>query len=124
MKPFDLNLAKQGHPVCTRDGKPVRIICFNMKTENDQKIVALIDKGDYETIAHYYRNGHLLSYNTQNDADLMMAPEKHEGWVNVYSFDKRRYSTDSIIHLNKEDAISSSLGNDRLIATVKIEWEE
>lgn len=34
MKPFDLELAKQGHPVCTRDGKDVRIICFDAKGPN------------------------------------------------------------------------------------------
>lgn len=26
MKPFNLELAKQGHPVCTRDGQKVRIV--------------------------------------------------------------------------------------------------
>ena len=29
MKPFDLELAKQGYPVCTRDGREVRIVHKN-----------------------------------------------------------------------------------------------
>jgi hypothetical protein len=28
MLPFDLELAKQGHPVCFRDGTPCRILSF------------------------------------------------------------------------------------------------
>ncbi len=28
-KPFDLEAAKNGAPVVTRDGQPVRIICFD-----------------------------------------------------------------------------------------------
>lgn len=40
MKKFDLELAKQGHPVQTRNGRPVRIICWDRKSE--YPIVALI----------------------------------------------------------------------------------
>lgn len=40
MKPFNLELAKQGHPVITRNGKKARIICFDRKGE---PIVALIE---------------------------------------------------------------------------------
>lgn len=31
LKPFDLEAAKAGKPVCTRDGRKARIICFNAK---------------------------------------------------------------------------------------------
>lgn len=40
LKPFDLEAAKQGKPVCTRDGRKARIICFDAKGNNP--IVALI----------------------------------------------------------------------------------
>ena len=30
-KPFNLEEAKAGRPVCTRNGQEVRIICFNAK---------------------------------------------------------------------------------------------
>lgn len=32
MKEFDLEKAKAGHPVCTRNGNKARIICFDRKT--------------------------------------------------------------------------------------------
>jgi hypothetical protein len=31
IKPFDLEAAKNGAPVCTRDGRDVRIVCFDTK---------------------------------------------------------------------------------------------
>lgn len=34
LKPFDLNSAKAGKPVCTRDGRKARIICFDVKVIN------------------------------------------------------------------------------------------
>jgi hypothetical protein len=46
MKEFDLELAKAGHPVCTRDGKPVRIVCFDAK--GDYPIVGLEYNTDLE----------------------------------------------------------------------------
>lgn len=124
MKPFDLEKAKAGKPVCTRDGKPVRILCYDRVSTENYCIVALIKISDnYEDIKSYTTDGHYYG-GKEHDNDLMMAPVKHEGWVNVYSSDKKHYSIDSIIQLTKEDAISFSSGNDRLIATVKIEWEE
>ena len=41
MKPFDLELAKKGHPVCTRDGRDARIICYDAKT-GEYPIIALV----------------------------------------------------------------------------------
>lgn len=41
MKPFNLEEAKAGKPICTRDGLLARIICFNRQGDN-KPIVALI----------------------------------------------------------------------------------
>ena len=41
-KPFDLEQAKAGKPVCTRDGRKARIICFDTKTLGDYPIIALV----------------------------------------------------------------------------------
>ena len=40
LKPFDIQKAREGKPVCTRDGRKARIICFNRK--GDMPITALI----------------------------------------------------------------------------------
>lgn len=42
-KPFDLEQAKAGKPVYTRDGHKARIICFDAKLEN-YSIIALVKK--------------------------------------------------------------------------------
>lgn len=44
LKHFDLEASKQGKTVCTRDGQKVRIICFDLKSE--QPIVAAISQND------------------------------------------------------------------------------
>ena len=38
--------AKAGKPVCTRDGRKARIICFNTKTLCDYPIIALVENAD------------------------------------------------------------------------------
>ena len=50
LKPFDLEAAKAGKPVCTRDGRKVRIICFDRINGDYYKIVACVTAfdGDFE----------------------------------------------------------------------------
>ena len=81
LKPFDLNAAKAGKPVCTRDGRKARIICFDMKGEHP--IVALIEEYNTEKIGWYYDNGKYLSNGEESPIDLMMLPEKQEGWMYI-----------------------------------------
>lgn len=40
-KPFDLEQAKAGKPVCTRDGRKARIICFDLKNGNHPIVAAI-----------------------------------------------------------------------------------
>ena len=85
LKPFDLDKAKEGKPVCTRDGRKARIICFDSLSDDDKHpIIALVEnKEGYEDIHRFTDNGKRLV--TENDArDLMMLPEKKEGWTNIY----------------------------------------
>ena len=73
MKPLDLKAAKAGEPVITRDGRDVRIICFNMK-QNPLLIVALVDHGDYEKVQLYTSDGKFNYDNIYSDYDLFMKP--------------------------------------------------
>ena len=52
LKPFDLEAAKAGKPVCTRDGRKARIICFNAK--RDAPIIALVTTNYGKEIAFDY----------------------------------------------------------------------
>ena len=136
MKEFDYEKAKAGAPVCTREGRPARIICWDYKEygrlEADEKfpIMALVkfDKGERPYL--YRENG----TTADNRRDLMMAPVKHEGWVNIY----RTGDASVTPHVYgpvwpdeasaKENAKESTTFIDTHIAnhvtTVKIEWEE
>ena len=42
MKKFDIEQAKHGAPVCTRDGREVRILCMDRICNNGMKIIALV----------------------------------------------------------------------------------
>ena len=75
----------------------------------------------YEIIESYTTDG-CCSSNQQDSIDLFFAPEKHEGWVNVYKEDKF-YNVGNLFS-SKEDALAVTKGYNVYVATIKIEWEE
>lgn len=75
MKDFDLEAAKRGAAVCTRDGKPVRILCFN-RAGSMYPIIALRTIGESEAFSSYTEDGgEHVSY--RGDADLMMLDDDY-----------------------------------------------
>lgn len=112
LKPFSLELAKAGKPVCTRDGRKARIICFDAKGE--KPIIALIANGNSEDVNYYYITGKVRFLDKEDGNDLMMLPEKKEGWVNVYK--------DSVYDTKNEALIGRS--GRGYIDTIKVSWEE
>ena len=133
MKEFDLEKAKDGAPVCTREGRKVRIVCFDVKGDK-YPILALAENpnGVDEDIMWYTRDGKYydpeLDFGQSVD-DLMMATTKHEGWVNIYR-NEGVYNIAPRVHSSKERA--RSLASDYIDmdkrfdydATIHIEWEE
>ena len=116
LKPFDIQKAREGKPVCTRDGRKARIICFDTINEINYPIIALIEGFGYETLCYYNEGGKAHFGNT---FDLMMLPEKKEGWVNVYKgglLDTKSYPS------RKEAYAKASL--EYYVDTIKINWEE
>lgn len=126
LKPFDLEAAKAGKLVCTRDGRKARIISFDRKflfKGVSYPIIALVeDTAKEETIYGYNEKGKVL---IEDDAtykdDLMMLPQKKEGWINIY---KDFEDTVCCAYLTKEDALKNRSIEDGYITTIKIEWEE
>ena len=113
LKPFDIQKAREGKPVCTRDGRKARIICFDQK--DIAPIVGLVTGLDgRESIYAFYKDGRVSSQKERVD-DLMMLPEKKEGWVNVYK--------DSVYD-TKDDALIGRSEIRGYIDTIKISWEE
>ena len=121
LKPFDIQKAREGKPVCTRDGRKARIICFDRK--DNTPIVALIECVNHTEILQCVHNdGKCFHYDTSNN-DLMMLPEKKEGWVNLYREEDNTIET-SMIRDNYDDAKTSISSSRNYITTVKIQWEE
>lgn len=123
LKPFDLEAAKAGKPVCTRDGRKARIICFDAKC--NKPIVALIYDCNKETVLQYLENGRFF-VDQIDKYDLMMFPQKKEGWVNVYkSYNVgKKIPCMASIYPTKEEAKKSSVVGFDYVDTVNIEWEE
>jgi hypothetical protein len=118
LKEFDLEAAKQGKPVCTRDGRKARIICFDAK--DNKPIVALIYDCKKEIVLQYLENGRSFVDEISN-YDLMMLPEKKEGWLNIY---KNFEDTVCCVYPTEKEALEDGETEKDYITTIKIEWEE
>ena len=123
LKEFNLEAAKSGKPVCTRDGRKARIICFDAKCT--LPIIALVtNTGGNESLIRYYSNGSFTNLN-EAGCDLMMLPEKKEGWVNLYRDEEsKRVYCGEFIFSEREKAEKHYECNDTKVATVFVNWEE
>ena len=122
LKPFDLEAAKSGKPVCTRDGRKARIVCWDMRGLFSIAAVITGENSDY--VLGFTKEGRHYP-NKEDYNDLMMLSEKKKGWVNVYhglSISERVCG--NIVFNTKEEAIQYAQDDDGYITTVKIEWEE
>lgn len=125
MKPFNLEeyLKNPSQKVVTRDGREVRIICTDMKSE--YPLIALVtDKKDNtESPFVYTKNGRYFFEETNND--LFFAPIKREGWVNIYKGVNERYPSyaGQSIYKSEIEALKNKCDGN-YITTTKIEWEE
>ena len=125
LKPFDLEAAKLGKPVCTRDGRKARIICFDKRNnKTEYPIIALVETDEMEEIFLYTDNGEYLKDKCDDERDLMMLPEKKTMWANIYRNKTNNYVFGEL-YPTEEIAIESKATMERdYITTVKIEWEE
>ena len=122
LNPFDLEAAKAGNPVCTRDGRKARIICFDYKGDsNAYPILALISTINSrgvpsEIIAKYTEDGRFVKYNNvEYNEDLMMLPQKKEGWIIIHK--EAIYDKETAEKIARETTAN-------VIRIQKIEWEE
>ena len=123
-KPFDLEKAKAGEPVMTRDGCKARVICFDCEVV-DFPLVALVTdpESGTETLETYRADGCYTIAMAVTDLDLVMAPIKKEGWMNIYSHDGGVFASvrGGPIFATKELADENT--NDSRIACMRVEWE-
>ena len=119
MKQFNLEeyLKNPSRKVVTRTGIPVKIHCTNFAT--CKPVIAEISGRGYSQ--SFTKEGRYFGDTDDSGEVLFFAPEKHEGWVNVYKDGDHFYSSMDILKTKEEaEALSCS----SCIATVKVEWEE
>lgn len=112
LKEFNLEAAKAGKPVCTRDGRKARIICFDLNNKNFP-IVAIINCDTEENAYQYDIDG--VCDEHDNNLNLMMIPKKKEGWIIIHK--EAIYDKETAEKIAKETTAD-------VIRIQKIEWEE
>ena len=126
MEQFSLEkyLANPSRKVVTRNGRNVRIVCTDMKYK-DYPILALEEIPDYnsEYVYAFTKDGNYLIDNLSIH-DLFFAPEKHEGWINVYRYSDGGHAYAGAVYDSKEDAEKRKIIDENYVTTIKIEWEE
>lgn len=128
MKPFDLEAAKRGEPLITRDGRPAWFIgeipdCVNPVCP----VVAYIN--DSPVIPFVYRSNGMQLRDEETEFDLFMAPDKKTRWLTVWSYAESCRGYASLLSDTKNDAINladrmQKDGKRVLIEAMPIEWEE
>ena len=122
MEEFSLEkyLKNPNRKVVTRDGRSVRIVCTNRLDEN-YPVIALVNDEYTEKCYSYSEFGKDI-VNTDCELDLFFAPEKKEGWINLFKVNST--ITAGEVYNTKEEAESAVLCSLVHISTVKVEWEE
>ena len=115
MKPFNLEAAKAGAPLVTRDGRPAKFIAHVGEAQPSQRLVVLIDGGVY---TKFESGGYSNSPAHVSPNDLFMAPVKRTVWVNLYT------QHAAIWHDTEKEANDSTRGNRLGGRTWPIEIEE
>lgn len=112
LKEFNLEAAKAGKPVCTRNGRKARIICFDLNNKNFP-IVAIINCDTEENAYQYDIDG--ICDEHDNNLNLMMSSEKKEGWIIIHK--EAIYDKETAEKIARETTAN-------VIRIQKIEWEE
>ena len=126
MKAFSLEeyLKNPSKKVVTKEGKTIkRILCTDAR--GNYPIVALIEEDYYDNVFSYTKDGNLYDGKT-NPYDLFFAPEKHEGWLNIYRSDECGFfMRGKSPYKSKEKADKVAKANPKtFFTTIKVEWEE
>ncbi len=80
---FNKEKAMKGEPVCTRDGKRVRIVCWNVRNDNFPILALVMDKDGREHPYAYTDNGRVVTGGLRLESDLVMY-DKNETKKKMY----------------------------------------
>ena len=120
MKQFNVEEYRKNpsRKVVTRDGRNVTIHCINCV--GFRPVIAEIEGEDYSL--DFNKNG-IHCRGISND-DLFFAPEKHEGWINLYKNEDGISWISPNYFASKKEAEEEGKTRTCSVTTVKIEWED
>lgn len=117
MKEFDLEAAKAGAKLQTRDGRQARIVCYDVNNKDYPLIVLITNKENNKELPYLYtidgRNN--INYINQDDFDLVIAPQTYIKYSNFYRdtngniwngvwYDTIEKAKDNVYYDNVEDS--------------------
>lgn len=117
-KPFDLEKAKAGEPIITREGESATFVAYIPECASGHRLIVYIH--GRETTTDYFDSGKFLN-GGENLLDLFMAPKKIKRWVNVFS--EERY----VAYTTAEQAAvydTCAMDSAKRIACIEVEFEE
>lgn len=127
MKPFNLEEAKAGKPVVTRDGHKAEIIKWDFNSPSGYSLIVVVTKedGKSQSVQTCTQDGRYFATNASfSNSDLFMASEKKQGWVNLYKTQKYPAMLSEVVYASLEEAKKGKSWPELYITTAKIEWEE
>ena len=80
MKPFNLQEALAGKPICDRQGRPCKVLAYEPALKGTYKLVALDADDHLNTFTDEGRSYHPAA----SDKDLFMVTTKKTVWLNIY----------------------------------------
>lgn len=125
MKQFSLEeyLKNPNRKIITRNGRSARIICTDRNWIDTKHIIALVTmENGVEVTKSYNKSGKAVFETDYGPNDLFFAPNKKEGWVNMYKIRSGEAKIDQIYNSKEEAEAGRKDAN--YILTAKIEWEE
>ena len=131
MKQFNLEeyLANPSKKVVTRDGRSVRIVCTDRVLGTFPVLALVMEKSGIENSYSYKTNGQYDEQGISN-LDLFFAPEKHEGWVNIYKAEVEIETFGCLVtryagsYIWPTEVAAKTAADPDPVVTIKIEWEE
>lgn len=122
LKPFDLEAAKAGASVVTREGTPARIICFD-RISNSQMVALIKNATGDEDVCTYTLNGEYIN-GYESSFDLFMAPKIITKFVTVSRIGKKIVLGSKLFDTQEDVDKYGKYLTEYRVGIAKVEWEE
>jgi hypothetical protein len=113
-------------PVVTRDGRKARILATHLKDVTHPIVAAIESAAGQEVIYTFTLDGAMYA-DSESGSDLIGAPTKHKGWVNLYRRSEPPSGASTLAGMVYEtihEAAEGRVAAPSFVACVFIEWEE